>query len=193
MATNAAEGPSTGKRPALRRKKFIDPAYQLRYSLTLATLATCEGVALSGVLLTAIFSVIEISPENHIRLFYYIVGIAVAMIVILGLVNIGLGILLSHRVSGPVYRFIQVAKQVATGDLSQVIRLREKDELQELRGQLNEMLDGLRGLVREQNHRIDTLADAVRRLQSRGAQAGNEQAWGEILTELDTLKGKFII
>jgi len=179
-----------------RKKKFIDPAYQMRYSFTLVTFATTEGILLAGVLLAAIFSIIEISPENHIRLFYYIVTISAAMILFLNLLNIGIGILLSHRISGPVYRFTQIAKSVAKGDLSQVIKLREKDELQDLRSQLNDMLDGLRGLVREQNRQIDEVTESVRRLQARSAQSGagaEDKDLQELLVSVENLKGKFLI
>lgn len=179
-----------------RKKKFIDPEFQLRYSFTLAIVATVEGIVLAGVLLAAMFSIIEISPQDHVRLFYYIVAVSAAMILLLNLVNIAVGIRLSHRISGPIYRFTQVAKSVAAGDLSHVIKLRDKDELQDLRGQLNEMLDGLRGLVREQNRRLDLAAETVKRMQAESARTGagpDEQAWRVLLAGVEEAKGKFRI
>ena len=49
----------------------------------------------------------------------------------------------SHRVAGPSYRLIESMKQIATGDLSFRVRLRNGDFLKEVADQMNVMLDAL--------------------------------------------------
>lgn len=178
-----------------RKKKIVDPAYQLRYTLTLASLATSEGVLLAGVLLIAVFSVIEISPEDHVRLFYYLVMVAAGTIVILNIINFAVGILLSHRISGPVYRFTQVLQGMIRGDLGQVIMLREKDDLQDLKDRLNDMLESLRQRVREQNLHADRAAEAVRQLRGLSASAGqaDSKTWDELTADLEKIKSQFTV
>jgi nitrogen fixation/metabolism regulation signal transduction histidine kinase len=177
-----------------RKKKIVNPNYQLRYTFLLIMLASLEGILVAGGLLTVIFSVIEISPEDHVRLFNLIIGVSVGMILVLGVINSIIGIFLSHRISGSAYRLMQVAKTVSRGDLSPVVMLREKDELQDLKVGFNEMLDGLRGLVREHNHKIDHAVSVVRKLHNPGSRAAEDpQAWQTLLTDLEKIKEPFII
>jgi methyl-accepting chemotaxis protein len=56
-------------------------------------------------------------------------------------------VLLSHRVAGPLYRFEKSAEEVAAGNLTHKVFLRDRDELVEFRDAFNSMVDSLRGRV----------------------------------------------
>jgi len=56
---------------------------------------------------------------------------------------VGIGILASHRVAGPVYRMIKFLDDVTKGDYSRRLVLRKKDELKDLAGAINRLVDKL--------------------------------------------------
>lgn len=51
-----------------------------------------------------------------------------------------LSVFVTHRLAGPIYRFGQVAHQVASGDLSIRVRLRKGDDLGDLQASMNQAL-----------------------------------------------------
>jgi methyl-accepting chemotaxis protein len=65
-----------------------------------------------------------------------------------------LAIFLSHRVAGPIYRFEESARAIASGDLSFKIHLRKTDELKDLAADINNMIDNLRSMVSEDKRMI---------------------------------------
>lgn len=50
-------------------------------------------------------------------------------------------IYISHRIAGPLYRFENELKEIIKGDYSRRIKLRAKDELQEIADGINQLLD----------------------------------------------------
>lgn len=58
-------------------------------------------------------------------------------------------IYLTHRLAGPLFRFEQTARELIRGNLALRIRLRKGDELHELAGLLNEVLDTIEPAFRE--------------------------------------------
>ena len=74
-------------------------------------------------------------PFTLLKLSIYVIGVVYA------------SLLLSHRVAGPIYRFERSADEVAQGDLTHKVFLRQRDELVELRDSFNAMVDSLRGKV----------------------------------------------
>lgn len=77
-------------------------------------------------------------------------GLALVMILSLSI----LFVLFSHRIAGPVMRIGRTFEDALRGDLTQRIRLRERDELKATADQLNQMLDALQGRIR----RIDQMS-----------------------------------
>ncbi|HZC68992.1 MAG TPA: hypothetical protein VE201_10280 [Nitrospirales bacterium] len=58
-------------------------------------------------------------------------------------------IYLTHRLAGPLYRFEQTARELIRGNFALRIRLRKGDELHDLAGLLNEVLDTVEPAFRE--------------------------------------------
>ncbi len=106
----------------------------------------------------------------------------------LGLLTTGiviLGIRMSHKLAGPLWRVEKTARQVADGDLSFEISLRENDEAQELARQMNCMLRGLREKVSGIREAYARLDDCARRLKD-----ASEPERGAILNELHRAAGE---
>jgi methyl-accepting chemotaxis protein len=55
------------------------------------------------------------------------------------------GVLFTHRLAGPVYRFKNVLREIRSGNLRQEVRIRDYDYFHDLCGEVNSLLDGLRG------------------------------------------------
>jgi len=75
--------------------------------------------------------------------------------------SIILSILLSHKVAGPVFRMERYLSEVARGNLSSVLKLRKRDELQNLAGAINKMTHSLGKIAKESQDNIAELSIAL--------------------------------
>jgi signal peptidase II len=69
----------------------------------------------------------------------------------------GVGLVLTHRIAGPIYRFEQYLKSVAAGEHTGPCKIRQGDELQELCDVINEAVAAL------ENRRAEDAPDASER------------------------------
>ena len=58
-----------------------------------------------------------------------------------------LGVFITHRIAGAIYRMQKDSVAIGNGDLSLAIRLREKDELHDVAGDINNMVGKIRKKV----------------------------------------------
>lgn len=80
------------------------------------------------------------------------VVIKISIIIILGLPLVsGLllfwGLVISHRIAGPVYRLEQELAKISRGDFSVRIKFRTKDELASIAEGINKVLDKVQGKI----------------------------------------------
>ena len=87
----------------------------------------------------------------------------------------------SNRIAGPIYRLKKVMRDVADGDLTCRIKLREHDHLQDLAQEMNDVLVGLDSRVQG----LQAVEKAIRE------QAGDDQNMDTSLSELSRLLGQF--
>ena len=66
-------------------------------------------------------------------------------------------LLFSHQIAGPLYRLEKTAKEIGAGDLNIKIRLRAKDQLQDLARSMDEMAADLRGRLQKIRQETDRL------------------------------------
>ena len=105
-----------------------------------------------------------------------------------------LELVMSHKLAGPLWKMENTALQVAAGDLSSDINLREKDEMKELAVQVNSMILGLREKVYGIREAYAVLDECARRLKDapeaeRGAILSEAHAAaGELLSRLESIK-----
>lgn len=91
-----------------------------------------------------------------------LIGAGVALLLLLGV----MGIVITHRIVGPVHKLKRLLRRVSTGRLVVDERLRRGDELGDLFETFLQMTYSLRAI---QNARIATLDAALRRAESTGA------------------------
>jgi len=87
-----------------------------------------------------------------------------------------IGLLLSHRIAGPVYSIGRYIDMLLQGDYSESLTLRKKDELKELADKMNRLRNKLREDVEKRNEVISGLTESLQR----------QNASPEILEEVKT-------
>lgn len=74
---------------------------------------------------------------------------------VLGIIVIGVTLLVSHKIAGPMYRFEKDLEEIAKGDLQKRIHIRNGDQFTSVAKNLNDMVTGLNTRLLEVRERLD--------------------------------------
>ena len=152
------EAPSPNKRPPQWRTRFYVHKIQRTYAIWLGLFMFFSSLLVFGLVFFIPFILPAIklaSPlplaeraiaANQFLILAQTVWPALALMIPASAV---FSIYLTHRLAGPLFRFEQTARELIRGNLALRIRLRKGDELHELAGLLNEVLDTLERAFRE--------------------------------------------
>ena len=125
-----------------RRKKLIDPALQLKLVSGFAITGAIAVIVQSLVLARSLTQLAELVPNDKVIVVDHLPGILFKGILISFLLllplSASIGILMSFRVAGPLYRFRVFLKQIIAGEKPEDCRLRKGDELMDFCELLNE-------------------------------------------------------
>lgn len=150
-----------------RRRKLIKPGLQL--SLVgafggVAILAMLLQFLMMGFLLIRAASMLDGSGgELASQVPPALLTVLALSLLILAPLFVGIGVLLTFRVAGPVYRFEQFLAAVARGEQSEPCRIRAKDKLQSLCEAINLATEPLRRQAAAQGQRVLTEQDSSER------------------------------
>ena len=127
-----------------RRTIFIKKNLQIRYMMLIILSVLC-GLAIMTFELTATLDELFDNYPVLMQPLYdqflpLAAGFAYKIAIYLLLVII-ISAILSHKMAGPVYRIEQTCKDIAKGDFSQRVRLRQGDQFTELQDEFNKMMD----------------------------------------------------
>ena len=147
MNTSASRPPGPSRR---RTIPIIDARFQWKYTLLVTALGVGVTTFMGGLLYkahldnTRLLDIDERLREQVIRgdqifLLYLVVGV-VAMAVILSI----WGLIVTHRISGPLYLVARYLNVLASGQYPDIRPLRSNDELRELFGSLEDAVATLR-------------------------------------------------
>ncbi len=138
-----------------RKQYFIKKEFQFRFILKFCgvllagiVISTVLLVILSRGTLTSSFENSQLTVQNTATAI--LPSILLCNLVTLGLitlVTIVLTLLVSHKLAGPMYRFQKEIETIGTGNLTQKIQLRNKDQLESLAHSLDSMRQALREKV----------------------------------------------
>ncbi len=99
--------------------------------------------------------------EGRVRITFGLVGSLLALVIGIG----AAGIVMTHRIAGPMFKLRRVLREVGSGALGITVTLRRKDELREFSQAVDDMLKGLREQHTAELARVDAalvaLADAA--------------------------------
>jgi methyl-accepting chemotaxis protein len=110
-----------------------------------------------------------------------VVGCLALMVVLIGL----LGIYITHKIAGPVYKMKRLLGQVGQGNLRVDARLRKGDELRDFFEAFQKMVASLRALEKKQLDDVDRAIDAVERGAKEDAKASLSKVRDAMRTALE--------
>jgi HAMP domain-containing protein len=165
------EAPSPKKRPPLWRRRFFVHKIQKTYAIRFALFMFFFSLLVFGLaflvpfLLPALKLVSQVPLEERARAANQFLVLAQtvwpALAVLIPAAAV-FSIYLTHRLAGPLFRIEHTARELIRGNLALRIRLRKGDELHELAGLLNEVLDTLelafRGVRESEAHAREVLS-----------------------------------
>ena len=143
------------KRTYKRRQFFVKKEYQFKFILKFCLIILVGAIISTGLVLLFSRGTLTSSFE-HSRLVVTNTATAILPAVILtniitilliSLATIVVVLFISHKIAGPLFRFEKELKEIGEGDLTKVIRLREKDQITDMADSLNSMTANLRDRV----------------------------------------------
>lgn len=141
----------------MKRRKITNlllyPKFQLKYIflLFMSSLVLVSGISVVFYrYISENYSLlVELSPMTDVvktqlaaELNFILYLISFGSLIFLGLVSV-LGLVLSHRVAGPIFNISRVLSEIREGNRQARITLRPKDEFQQLANEVNKTLDFL--------------------------------------------------
>lgn len=168
-----------------RRQYYIDKKLQTKYALLTILLLMIYTLLFAIILFTPY--ILGLSSNNTIeeqtRAARTLLNLHASVWPALGVVIVflsGISVFITHKIAGPVYRFKKVLSEVADGNLDIAIKLRKRDDLQDLAEDMNGIIGELRNFVQvlQENHEtmstcIDELEDQINSNQI-SSETGNE-------------------
>lgn len=171
-----------------RKRIFIKKDYQFKFVLKFCVLVLVGAIVSTGLLFLFCQDTLTSSFEQS-RLVIRSTSLAILpaviytnliTLVLITVATIIVTLYISHRLAGPLYRFEEGLKEVGAGDLTKDIRLRKKDQIQDMAAGLNKMIDSLRDKV------FTIQSDVKQLLES----ASKQNAPEGVIEELDSLHRK---
>ena len=158
-----------------RTQYVIARAFQLKFSLILTAIgvlvAAIVGVILYGVLVKTqsilIGTGVVTSPEvidylmGQRRLYLYSIGsIFVGVTILL----MAFGIMLSHRLAGPIFALSRKMNDLAQGNFNAMLKLRKGDEFQDVKDKFNTLVQALQNQVKSELIKIEAVMKSLEAL-----------------------------
>jgi HAMP domain-containing protein len=163
-------------RPYKRRILIVDPEFQFRFIRRIAMLAVLIVVAsLSLLAITYYFNLdiqtVIVQPlplaisenatpiEEPTTILSILLPVVIICVVVTLALTLVFGLIMSHRMAGPLFRIRRELKEMEQGDLSGEVHLRKKDDFKSLAQAVN-------GLKRSWGSRLEELNGIARKLDS---------------------------
>ncbi len=155
-----------------RRTIVVDRPYQYGFVirlLPLVVLGTALYIAgfylLAQDVLSMTYAHYDLQIENTAHLLLpELLAVSLLALVLTGGLVVGATLVASHRLAGPVYRFIKSVEEFRAGNLGLRITLRKKDNGRELAAQLNAMAQEYGDRLNRARETVDRASDLARNL-----------------------------
>lgn len=156
------------QRPYKRKIKLIKRELQLRL-IAYVFLITLALLSFHSLVLVLLITKAEFLMEAGGRNFMFwvpLADVAVTVSVVL-IVEVVLGIHVTHKFAGPLYKFEQTLGRMAQGDISDRLRLRKGDMLVDFCEKMNVALEGLRTIANEDRKKLEEVGLALVELEAK--------------------------
>ncbi len=155
-----------------RTQYFVATKFQTKYVgliliLMVLTASLCSYVIYYTTMVGMGEKLANVYPQGRLISIVKTVNIRILMatIFVTPLVII-FGIYASHKIAGPIFRMERFLNNVATGDLSTRLTLREKDELINLANGINNVLDSIRATIATERGQIEKVLAEMSKLKT---------------------------
>lgn len=180
----------------VRRKKYIsDRSFQLRYATMTIILMIAVSIILIGTIYVSTWSMLidsfegtEASPmlDKLLTGLNVILFPRILLIVFAGTLTIGaVVILVTHRLTGPIYRLKKTLRSIGEGTLPAPIGFRKRDELHDLAAATNEMLTRLKTTQVSNSQLVEEAVSSLEKIAEKLRQDKSPSA--EVLKQVDEL------
>lgn len=131
-----------------RRKRIIKPRYQLKVAIVTVIFLLIYSLVFGTIIFYPLSE--ELNSATNIYDQARIAHVALALhkviwpaLIILSFMAFAVVIVLSHRVAGPIYRLEKTIEEFLKGNFKERMRLRKKDEFQEIATFINRLAEFL--------------------------------------------------
>ena len=157
------------KHPRRRTHYFVKKSYQLNFIFQFCSLVFLGAVISTGLLFFLSHGTLTTSFE-HSRVIVKKTALAILpsliytniiTLILITIATIIVVLIISHKIVGPILRFEKYILEIEQGDLTGRIRLREKDQVQDLAVSLNQMATSLHKKIADIRNDIDQLRESA--------------------------------
>ncbi|MCK4533129.1 methyl-accepting chemotaxis protein [bacterium] len=139
-----------------RKVKLIKIKFQMRFIIIILLLMFLTGMVVSWG--TYCLDRAIVNQLVEVDVFRVLLTSWVLLLIVIG---VGLSILVSHRVAGPIYRFEKIFDKLMGGNLNQKVFLRKEDELQELSEKLNCVIKFMRDEIVKERENVELISKEI--------------------------------
>ncbi len=140
-----------------RRNYFIDKSFQGKFILRFSLIVIISSIIIGGLLLflarsstTVAIENTKVVVKNTADFLLPLILVTLIIVTIFSAISVALlTMLVSHKISGPLYRIKKEIEKLHSGDLTADFRIRKGDQLQELVNSLNQMTAAMQQKVKQ--------------------------------------------
>lgn len=189
--------------PAYRKRRvyFIEPSFQLRFiSRTFLFILVGSLITAGSVYYTAWSELGDklaaVYPQGRLLAIFTKVNLQVLASLVLALpILLYISMRISHRIAGPIYRIKKELAEIAKGRLDTQVKLRQRDEMQDVAQSINQMLAGLRSQGETKHHQLEKIQQQLVELQKNCSNGGSDPSLvqarlSEVIANLGKIKGE---
>lgn len=152
-----------------RSQYFIKKEFQFRFIIKFCLLILLGVIISTGLLFLVSQDTLTSSFQNSRLVIKSTASTILPAVIITNLVTLGfitlatiaVTLFVSHKIAGPMFRIERGLKEVSSGDLTQNIRLRNKDQITALAENFNIMTTNLHDRVQEIRNEVELLIDSA--------------------------------
>lgn len=175
-----------------RKIIIIDKVLQFRYAgILIASMIMVIGIIVGNIMyfVQANKEIIATSPGAGALIYGMTKSLVIILICYVILVTI-YSLFVSHKFAGPIYRFKQTLNDMANGDLTARVFLRDKDELNDMRESLNKAVKKIHTLVKQDKEKTQEIQTMLKNVKEKVSASGNQEAAQEINLKLGEIENK---
>ena len=151
----------------LRRRYWVLPKLQMRMIMWLVLVTSLLATIAAWVVLMAVWTplgahLVIAEPDVNVEKLFADACIRVfattgLMVLVFAVIAYMVGLVVSHRIAGPLYRLSQAARRITHGQIPQHVSLRQGDYIKDFAEDFNEMTKALDYRMRSQEHALKEL------------------------------------